>query len=118
MPASASLYCTRESAQYDGDVYGALDELIAEDQARSVPIIFDFRDRIGSVPYGWKIANDQNYVSEMLKKLKSKGFCALYDGEEFQVKRGTNVFSENYDLTRSDGYSIRLYEVTCRDAAF
>jgi hypothetical protein len=118
LPPSGATFCRREQSQYDGDVYGALDEVIAEDRAKPSPVIFDFSDRLAAAPEGWKIKNHELYVSEVLKKIKAKGYCATSDGDEFSVKRGTNIFSENHDLVKAEGYSIRLYIVTCRDAQF
>jgi hypothetical protein len=118
LPASASTFCIHDTPAYDGDVFGAQDDLIAEDQARATPQVFDFGDRLSNTSYGYKIINDSLYVQGMLQKLKARGYCAFFDGEEFEVKKGTNTLSENYDLTKSDGYAIRLYEVSCRDAGF
>jgi hypothetical protein len=118
LPPSAFTFCVRENSTYDHDVYDAQDLLQAEDRARATPQIFDFDQRFtSSVPYGYRIVNEQLYTSEMLRKLKAKGFCAIYDGDEFVVKRN-GVYSEHFDMTRSDGYAIRLYNSTCRDAAF
>lgn len=118
IPPSSFTFCVKETSSYDGDVYDAQDLLQAEDRARATPQVFDFGDRFSSsVPYGYKIANEPLYVSEMLKKLKAKGFCAIHDGEEFVVKRN-GVYSEHFDMTRADQYAIRLYNSTCRDAAF
>lgn len=118
LAASASIFCHRAPLSYDFEIYDAQDLLIAEDRARSTPLIFNFNDRFSTaLPYAYKIVNDSMYVSEMLKKIKAKGFCAIYDGDEFQLKRN-NVFTEHYDMTRADGYAIRLYGSTCRDAAF
>lgn len=118
LPASASYFCVRQDPELDFEVYGAQDDLIAEDRARPTPQIFDFRDRISGTDYGYRLINENLYHSELLKKLKGRGLCALFDGEEFNVKRGTNVYSENYDVTRQDGFAIRIYGASCRDASF
>jgi hypothetical protein len=119
LPPSASIVCARQDSVYDGDAFAAQDALIEEDRARATPRIFNFNDRFSSsVPYGYKIIDEPLYTSEMLKKLKARGFCAFFDGGEFVVKRSTNVFSEHFDMTRGDGYAIRLYNSTCRDAGF
>jgi hypothetical protein len=116
MAQSAFTFCTHDVSEYDGDVYDAQDLIIADDRARAKPLVFDFGQSLGT-SYGYKIVNETMYVSEMLKKLKAKGFCAIYDGDEFEVKRN-NVFSEHFDLTKSDLFAIRLFNSTCRDAAF
>jgi hypothetical protein len=115
---SRAFFCFKDSSAYDNDVFGALDDLIAEDRARATPMIFDFRDRLAGVPDGWKIINEALYVSETLKKMKARGLCAIFDGDEFSVKRRTNTFSEDFDLIKAEGFSIRLYNATCRDAEF
>ena len=43
--------------------------------------------------------------------------CAAYDGDDFKVKR-SNLSSENYELTKADLLSIRIYGATCRDAQY
>jgi len=116
MPPSSLTFCTHAPSQYDGDIFDAQDLLIAEDRARATPQIFNFSENFFQ-PYGYKIINEPLYVAEMLKKLKAKGFCAIYDGDEFEVKRN-NVFTEHFDLIKSDLFAIRSYVSTCRDAAF
>ncbi len=118
LPPSAPYLCVKQDAALDGDVYGAQDDLIAEDRARATPLIFDFGNKLSGTDYGYLINNPNQYVQGMLAKLRARGLCANFDGEEFNVKKGTNTFSENYDLTKQDGYAIRLYNATCRDAMF
>jgi hypothetical protein len=118
LPPSASIFCNHGPTNYDFEIFDAQDLVIAADRARPKPLVFDFNDRFSTaLPYSYKIINDPMYVSEMLSKLKAKGFCAIYDGDEFQIKRD-NVYTEHFDMTRSDGYAIRSYSSTCRDAAF
>jgi hypothetical protein len=116
LPPSAFTFCTRDSATYDGDAFDAQDLVIAEDRARAAPQIFDFNERSGP-DYGYRITNEPLYISEILKKLKAKGVCAIYDGDEFLVKRN-NVFADHFDMIRADGFAIRSYTSTCRDATF
>ena len=118
LPPSASYLCLKQSPALDGDVYAAQDDLIAEDRARETPIVFDFSDRIGGTEYGFKLISQTAYTEGMLKHLRARGMCATFDGEEFNVKSGTNIFSENYDLTRRDFFAIRIYNATCRDASY
>lgn len=117
LPPSAAYWCARSGAELDGEVYGAQDELIAEDRARSSAQIFDFSSKGSNDAYAFKIVNEPNYIAGMLRKLKARGLCAAYDGDEFNVKR-TNLFSENYDLTKADLFAIRIYGATCRDAQY
>jgi hypothetical protein len=116
---SAAYFCVKLTAQLDGPVYAAQDALVAEDRARPQPQIFKFDDKLGGTEYGYLIVNFPGYVSGMIEKLREHGLCAAYDGEEFNVKQAnSNLFSENYDMNRFDGYAIRLYNATCRDADF
>jgi len=117
LPPSEPTFCTHEpSSTYDGDVWDAQDQLVAEDRARATRQIFNFNERFNDV-YGYRIVDEPLYISELLKKIKAKGFCTIYDGDEFLVKRN-NVFTEHMDMIRSDGFAIRNYISTCRDAAF
>jgi hypothetical protein len=118
LPPSAPYLCVRQTAQLDGPVYAAQDALIELDRSRDVPRVFDFGDRIGGTTYGYRIIDDDAYVDGMLEQLRERGLCASFDGEEFNVKRDTNIFSENYDMTKQDGFAIRIYNATCRDASF
>jgi hypothetical protein len=118
LPPSAPYLCVRQTAQLDGPVYAAQDTLIELDRSRDVPLVFDFGDRLGGTPYGYRIIDHGAYVDGMLEQLRERGLCANFDGEEFNVKRDTNIFSENYDMTKQDGFAIRLYNATCRDASF
>lgn len=119
LPPSSAYFCVKQTAQLDGPVYAAQDALIAEDRARPTPQIFKFDDKLGGIDYGFLVINFPGYVEGMIEKMRERGLCAAYDGEEFNVKRtDSNLFSENYDMYRFDGYSIRLYNATCRDADF
>jgi hypothetical protein len=117
-PPAMPFYCVKQTAALDGEVYGAQYDLIAEDRARATSVVFDFNDLISGTDYGYSIKSYTAYVDGMLAKLRARGLCATFDGEEFNVKRGTNTFSENYDMIRQDGFAIRLYNATCRDAGF
>lgn len=115
---SAAYYCVKQGEQLAGFVFAAQDALIAEDRARERSLVFNFNDRLGGTDYGYRIIEPNLYRDGMIDKLHDQGMCATFDGEEFNVKRGTNTFSENYDLNKFDGYAIRLYNATCHDASF
>ncbi len=118
LPPSALTFCSRAPSVYDGDVWDAQDQLIAEDRARPTPQIFNFSRRFNSsTDYGYGIINEPLYIQELLKKIRAKGLCAMYDGDEFLVKRN-NVFSEHMDMIRADEFAIRNHISTCRDSAF
>ena len=116
---SRESYCGRLGGTYDGDVSTALDELIAQDRALASPQIFNFSDRALGTTDGWKVTNVPLYFSEVSKKLRAKGYCSTREGEdELWIKKGTNRFSEHWDLLRGEGHSLRLLASVCRDAAF
>ena len=60
------------------------------------------------------------YNQAMIDVLAKKGYCAIFDGEEIQVKR-TNQFSEHYDVNYADKY-IRsgpgIFRGSCYPSAF
>ena len=116
---SKDTYCDRAASVYDGDVVGALDELIAQDRQLAKPLIFNFSDRAPGNDTGWKVADVPLYFSEMRKKLRTRGYCSAYVGDdELWIKKGTNRFSEHWDLLKAEGYSLRLLASVCHDAAF
>jgi len=116
---SRDTYCDRPAPRYEADVLTSLDELIAQDQKLASPLIFDFNSRAPGTDNGWRVLNAPLYFSEMRKRLRTKGYCSIAAGEdELWIKRGTNRFSEHWDLLRGEGYSLRLLAATCHDAAF
>jgi len=116
---SKDAYCDRPGPADEGDVSASLDQLIAEDRALATPRIFDFRDRAAGTDDGWKVINLSLYFSEMRLKLRARGYCSIREGDdELWIKRGTNRFSEHWDLLRGEGHSLRLLAATCHDAAF
>jgi hypothetical protein len=117
LPASATIFCSRDSSAYDGDVWDAQDQLIAEDRARPTSQVFDFNVKLGGTEYGYLIKDMDRYIADLLTKIRAKGMCAMFDGTEFLLKRN-NVFSEHMDMTRADGFAIRNHISTCRDSAF
>ena len=116
---SRDAYCDRPAAVYEADLAASLDELITQDRALATPVIFDFGSRAAGTDNGWKVANVPLYFSEMRRKLRARGFCSVREGDdELWIKKGTNRFSEHWDLLRAEGHSLRLLAATCRDAAF
>lgn len=116
---SRDSFCERVSPVYNSDVDVALDELIAQDRALAKPLIFDFNDRGPGLATGWKVTNVPLYFSELQKKLRARGLCSAVEGDdELWIKKGSNRFSEHWDLLKAEGYSLRLLAATCRDAAF
>ena len=66
------------------------------------------------------VVNFERYHELLVDNLRAKGYCAIFDSEEIQVKR-ENRFSEHYDVHLGDGYVRRgegAYRSTCWPAAF
>lgn len=116
---SKDTYCDRAAPRYDADVSSALDELIAQDQKLANPVVFDFGSRAPGNSTGWRVTNVPLYFSELRQKMRSRGYCNIYSGDdELLIKKGTNRFSEHWDLLSGEGHSLRLLAATCHDAAF
>lgn len=116
---SKDSYCDRPSPVYEADMVSALDELIAQERLLATPLIFDFRDRLAGTDQGWKVTNTSLYFQELSKKMRARGYCNIQGGEdELWIKKGTNRFSEHWDLLKAEGYSLRVMASTCHDAAF
>ena len=53
--------------------------------------------------------------------MTARGYCAIHDGEELAIKKGSNTFSEQYDVDIAEKYVRRgpgTYRVSCYPAAF
>jgi len=110
---SREITCGRESSGYLDLVHASV-----EDVARAHPEVLDVRDQRGE--NGYRILDGAKFVQYTLEAIRSRGFCARHDGEEFVVKK-ENTFSEHFDLELSEGYVRRgegSYESTCYPAAF
>lgn len=95
------------------DVFGSQVELAIRTVQKENPEWFDGGDRL--------LGNPDDYVIEVAYVLQQRfGVCAKPGplDDEIAVK-GSNDFSEQYDVLYSSGY-VRLngYEVTCRPARF
>lgn len=112
-------YCAKAGSKYEGDLFDAMDELIAQDRLLAKPLVFDFSDHALGVANGWKVTDVPLYFAELRKKMRVKGYCSIHIGDdELWLKKGTNRFSEHWDLLKAEGYSLRLLGTVCRDAAF
>lgn len=115
---SRDIYCDRPRPVYEGDVTSALDELIAQDRQLTNPLIFNFSDRSPGTSDGFKVTNPSLYFSELRRKLRAKGYCSIQNDDEVWIKKGTNRFSEHWDVLKAEGYSLRVMAAACHDAAF
>jgi hypothetical protein len=99
---------------YYNDVADAQAQLLAEK-----PEIFDFTDTVKGTDWP-RIVDSQAYRQGIIDNLVKKGYCAMWDGEEFPIKK-TNDFSENYDLNYQDVYVRKgpgTYRGSCYPAGF
>lgn len=115
LPASREITCGKEArGRYHEDVETTLEEVL-----RDRPDLFDFSQT--SPGTDWPRVRDLTaYHQALVGGLTRKGYCALFDGEEIQVKR-TNALSEHYDLNLSDKYVRRgpgAYQSVCYPSAF
>lgn len=103
LPPSREVACGDEDSVYGGEVESAIGQLQVER-----PDVFS----------GENVRDERAYYDGLLSILKSRGYCALYDGEEIAVKK-ENGFSEQHDVLLASG-RIRHqgYTVTCVPAAF
>lgn len=110
---SREITCGRESFRYLDQVQASV-----EDVARAHPEVLEVKDQRGEG--GYRILDGAKFVQYTLDAIRSRGFCARHDGEEFVVKK-ENTFSEHFDLELSEGYVRRgegSYVSTCYPAAF
>jgi len=111
---SREITCGREGSRYLDLVHASV-----EDVARAHPEVLDVTNQRGSEG-GYRILDGAKFVEYTLDAIRSRGFCARHDGEEFVVKQ-ENTFSEHFDLELSEGYVRRgggSYASTCYPAAF
>jgi len=116
LPASLSIACSRENAQFLQVVEDAIDQLVREQ-----PGLFDLNDtQPGGIAGTYRVLNDDAYTAAMVRIVNGKGLCARWDGEELNIKTN-NVNSDNYDIHTAQGYIRRgegAYRVTCYPAYF
>jgi hypothetical protein len=108
--------CGREgSSRYINDMTAAIEQVLKEK-----PDLFNYGDTAAGT--GWPTVKSlATYHGAVVEVLVAKGYCAKDDGEEIQVKQGSNTLSEHFDINFQDKY-IRLgqgiYRASCYPAAF
>jgi hypothetical protein len=112
---SRELACSREREYFFlGDVEASIDQVMKEH-----PEVFDFTTHAPGLE--WPGVRDfEKYHEFVVQALIAKGYCAIFDSEEVQVKKESR-FSEHYDIHLGDGYVRRgegAYRSTCWPAAF
>ena len=82
------------------------------------PELFDFSQSRGGLSY--LVRDTDRYTAGVAYVLSTRGFCAIWDGEEIAMKN-TNAFNEQYDILTFEGY-VRwgggAYQSTCHPAWF
>jgi len=82
------------------------------------PELFDFSHSRGGLSY--LVRDTDRYTAGAAYVLSTRGFCAIWDGEEIAMK-DTNTFNEQYDILTFEGY-VRwgggAYQSTCHPAWF
>jgi len=117
LPPSTLVACGKSPAggQYYGDVEAAIDTLLKER-----PELFDPNDWAPGQGHP-ALRDPAAYHRAMIELLRDRGFCAIFDGEEIQMKRGSNEFSEHYDVNYQDRYVRRgsgIFRGSCYPSAF
>jgi len=84
----------------------------------SHPELFDFSQSQGGLSY--LVLDPDRYTADVTYVLSTRGFCAIWGGEEIAMKN-TNEFNEQYDILTFEGY-VRwgggAYQATCHPAWF
>jgi hypothetical protein len=117
LPPSTFVACGRSPAggKYYGEVEATIDQLLEER-----PELFDPTDWAPGQGHP-ALRDPAAYHQAMIDLLRGKGYCAIFDGEEIQMKRGSNEFSEHYDVNYQDRYVRKgsgIFRGTCYPAAF
>jgi hypothetical protein len=114
LPPSREVTCGDPAPLFDGDVAGAIDQLL-----KTRPELFDLTDIAPRTDWP-RVKDMPAYYQALIDILVGKGYCALFDGAEIQVKR-TNELSEHYDVDYADKY-IRTgpgsFRGSCYPASF
>jgi hypothetical protein len=109
LPSSTHYGCARIEPMFFETVQEAMEEVIVEKAH-----LFLDKDRLT------EIGNGLEFYNTIVDKMRERGFCAWFDGEELAVKN-TNEFNEQYHLLLSSGQVRRQgdsYRATCKPSSF
>lgn len=68
---------------------------------------------------GDRVQNEDAYVQEVARVLRTRGLCAAQGGPKDEVAvKSTNDFNDQYDIVLGSGQPWTSYQVTCRPARF
>lgn len=111
---SVELSCGREpEGRYLDDVLAAIAQI-----QKDKPELFDYNDIAGGNP---AVRNIDAYFQGIVSIMVQKGYCARHDGEELQLKQGSNQFNEQYDIDLQHKYvrtGTGIYRSSCYPSAF
>ncbi len=65
-----------------------------------------------------KVKDEIAYTSEVSRIIRSKGFCSTNGLPDEVWVKGSNGFSEHFDISTSDGYVWTHYAARCAPAKF
>lgn len=117
LPPSRETFCLDRAfdSEYFDDVRSSIVAVTTEQ-----PELFDLSDRLNS-ELSYRLLNPPAYIAAVVAKLRTKGYCAVEDGE-LSVKKDDTV-NENFDIVRSPGnnpyqYSLFSYKGRCHNSLF
>lgn len=116
LPSSREVACGREP---EGRFLGHVEAAVAQIQ-KDKPELFDFDNKAQGTDWP-AIKNIDAYFNGVVEILTKQGYCARHDGEEVQLKHGSNTFSEQYDIDFQHKYirtGAGIYRSSCYPAAF
>lgn len=96
--------CREESPSFQAQV-----EAAQADVLRTRPDLFD----------AGRVRNEDAYVQEVARVLRTRGLCAAQGGPKDEVAvKSTNQWNDQYDIVLGSGEPWTSYQVTCRPARF
>lgn len=117
LPPSREIACGRDASGglYTSDVEAAIAQI-----QKDKPELFDFNDYAAGTENP-ALKNPSAYYQGVVDIMIQKGYCAHHDGEELQVKRGSNTFNEQFDIDFQGKYvrsGAGIYRSSCYPSAF
>jgi hypothetical protein len=109
--------CGKTSPQLLAAVEAAIDRVVREE-----PELFNLQEEAGAGTGQYRVLAGDEYLDAVIANLRAAGLCAerTMDRERI-VAKGTNAFSEEWDLLSSTGFIRRgsnAYRHTCTPAVF
>ena len=103
-PQSDGSPCRAEAPAFQAQV-----EAAQADVLKNRPDLFE----------GGRVRNEDAYVQEVARVLRTRGLCAAQGGPKDEVAvKSTNEWNDQYDIVLGSGEPWTSYQVTCRPARF